>query len=197
MLKYTYVACIKRALDCILATIALLVLSPLMLLLWIAVRWAFGGRAIFTHERSGQHQKPFKFYKFRSMIDDPNLTDEERITPFGAVLRKSSLDELPQLINVIKGEMSLVGPRPLLPEYDSHYTKEQLKRFDVLPGITGWAQVNGRNQIEWSQKLAYDVYYANHVSLHLDLIILLKTVGVVLRAAGFNRAGEAKRFDEQ
>lgn len=197
MFKRIYVFFIKRILDFIIATTLLLLLSPLMLLLWLIVNWKFSGRAIFIHERSGRQQKQFKLYKFRSMLDNPVLTDEERITPFGALLRKTSLDELPQLVNVIKGEMSLVGPRPLLPEYSSYYTQEQLKRFDVLPGITGWAQVNGRNQVEWPQKLAYDVYYAKHVSLIFDVTIIFKTIAVVLRAAGFKRAGEEKRFDQQ
>ena len=129
MFKRIYVFFIKRILDFIFATTLLLLLSPLMLLLWLIVNWKFSGRAIFIHERSGRQQKPFKLYKFRSMLDNPVLTDEERITPFGALLRKTSLDELPQLVNVIKGEMSLVGPRPLLPEYSSHYTQEQLHQI--------------------------------------------------------------------
>ncbi|WP_415890288.1 sugar transferase [Neptuniibacter sp. SY11_33] len=187
----------KRLFDFIVAFLLLLLLFPLMLLVGLLVAIKMGRPVIFSHTRSGRNQKPFKVYKFRSMIDAPDLSDSERITQFGLLLRKLSLDELPQLFNVLKGDMSLIGPRPLLPEYDSHYSTEQLKRFMVRPGVSGLAQVNGRNGLTWEQKFAYDVEYVDRLSFLLDFKILLKTVVVVFRSAGFSPAGEEKKFSDK
>ena len=186
----------KRFLDFTVAAVALLVLAlPLLALTWL-VRRKLGRPAFFRQVRPGLHGRPFEMLKFRSMTDarGPDgalLPDADRLTPFGRFLRSSSLDELPGLWNVLKGDMSLVGPRPLLVEYLPLYSPEQARRHEVRPGITGWAQVNGRNAIGWDDKFKLDVWYVDHRSLWLDLRILWLTVRKVLVRDGISAAGEA------
>lgn len=173
----------------------ILLAVPLAWLAW-QVRHKLGSPVLFTQMRPGLHGKAFRMVKFRTMTDERGpdgalLPDEQRLTPFGHLLRASSLDELPELFNVLKGEMSLVGPRPLLIEYLPLYTPEQARRHEVRPGMTGWAQVNGRNAISWEDKFALDVWYVNHRSLWLDVKILWRTVHKVLVSDGISAAGEA------
>lgn len=186
----------KRLLDLVLATLGLLVLAlPMLALIWL-VRRNLGSPVFFTQVRPGKHCKPFKMFKFRTMTDERGpdgdlLPDAVRLTPFGRFLRASSLDELPELWNVFKGDMSLVGPRPLLMEYLSFYSPEQARRHEVRPGITGWAQINGRNSISWEEKFLLDVWYVDHQSLGLDVRILLLTIRKVIHREGISAAGEA------
>ena len=186
----------KRLFDLVASAIGLLILAvPLAMLAWQVSR-KLGSPVLFTQVRPGLHGKPFRMVKFRTMTDElgPDgalLPDAQRLTPFGRFLRASSLDELPELWNVLKGEMSLVGPRPLLMEYLPLYTPEQARRHAVRPGITGWAQVNGRNAISWADKFALDVWYVDHRSLWLDVQILWRTVRKVLVRDGISAAGEA------
>ena len=186
----------KRLFDITAAFAALLLLAlPLALLTW-QVRRKLGSPAFFRQVRPGMHGQPFEMVKFRTMTDarGPDgalLPDADRLTPFGRFLRASSLDELPELWNVLKGEMSLVGPRPLLMEYLPLYSPEQARRHEVRPGITGWAQVNGRNAISWEEKFALDTWYVDHQSLLLDMKILWLTVKKVLVREGISAAGEA------
>ena len=187
---------LKTLLDYSVALSGLVVLSPVMLVVAMLVRIRLGRPVLFVQERPGLHGKPFLFHKFRTMTDSRDkegniLSDEERLTPFGKWLRRTSLDELPQLINVVKGELSLVGPRPLLMEYLPLYSPRQARRHDVKPGITGWAQINGRNAISWDEKLELDVWYVEHQSLWLDLKILWKTVVRVLQRHGISQEGRA------
>ena len=187
---------LKRFLDILLAFAALVVLSPLMLLLAIWIRVTMGTPVLFRQTRPGLHGKPFTMYKFRTMTDarDPKgnlLPDEQRLTKLGQFLRSASLDELPELINVLKGEMSLVGPRPLLMAYLDRYSPEQLRRHEVRPGITGWAQVNGRNAISWEEKFKLDVWYVDNWNIWLDLRILAMTLWKVIRREGINHPGQA------
>ncbi|MCC3375555.1 sugar transferase [Cohnella sp. REN36] len=182
--------------DLAIAAPALLLLSPTMLLVAALVRWKLGGPVLFRQERPGLYGRPFKVLKFRTMTDrrDENgalLPDAERLTSFGKLLRKLSLDELPQLLNVVKGEMSLVGPRPLLMEYLSLYTSEQARRHHLRPGITGWAQVNGRNAVSWEEKFRLDVDYVDKQSWRLDFKILSLTVLKVVRREGIAQEGQA------
>jgi lipopolysaccharide/colanic/teichoic acid biosynthesis glycosyltransferase len=187
---------LKRVIDLLGAVFALLVLAvPLLALIW-QVRRKLGSPVFFTQVRPGLHGRPFKMVKFRTMTDerDPDghlLSDAVRLTPFGRWLRATSLDELPELWNVLKGNMSLVGPRPLLMEYLPLYTPEQTRRHEVSPGITGWAQVNGRNSISWEDKFELDVWYVEHRSLWLDIKILWLTVRKVVMRDGISAAGEA------
>lgn len=186
----------KRFLDLLVATSALLLLAPVLLVLMLLIRIKLGSPVLFTQMRPGLHGKPFRMLKFRSMTsacDDNSqlLPDEQRLTPFGARLRATSLDELPGLWSVLKGDMSLVGPRPLLMEYLPLYSPEQARRHEVRPGITGWAQVNGRNAISWEEKFALDVWYVDNQSLWLDLKVLLLTVKKVFVREGISAAGEA------
>ena len=192
-----YKAC-KRSIDVVLASFGIIVLSPILLAGVVAVYLSMGRPVIFTHLRSGKDKKPFLVYKLRSMVSDPTgkLQDSERITDLGYTLRKFSIDELPQLFNVVKGDMSLVGPRPLLPEYDDKYDSVQVRRFEVRPGITGLAQVSGRNSIDWDEKLSLDVAYVDKLGFSLDMFILFRTIGVVLRSAGFRPSGEDTKFGE-
>ena len=185
---------IKRVLDFIIALIGLIVASPILLVVALLVRLKLGSPILFRQQRVGLDGEIFEMVKFRTMKDatDPQgnpLPDEERLTSFGNFLRKSSLDELPELWNVLKGDMSLVGPRPLLVEYLPLYSEEQMKRHHVRPGITGYAQVNGRNNISWSKKFELDVYYVKHYSLGLDLKILWQTVAKVLGQADISQEG--------
>ena len=186
----------KRLFDILLSACGLLVLAvPLLALAW-QVRRKLGSPVLFTQVRPGSHGKPFRMVKFRTMTDERDasgalLPDAKRLTPFGRFLRASSLDELPELWNDRRGEMSLVGPRPLLMEYLPLYSPEQARRHEVRPGITGWAQVNGRNAISWADKFALDVWYVDHRSLWLDVRILWQTVRKVLVRDGITAAGEA------
>ncbi|HFC8536294.1 TPA: sugar transferase [Neisseria bacilliformis] len=186
----------KRAFDIAVSAALLLCLAPLLLLLAWLIRRKLGTPVLFCQMRPGRHGKLFAMYKFRTMRDaaDENgkpLPDAERLTPFGRKLRAASLDELPELWNVLKGDMSLVGPRPLLPEYLPLYNAEQSRRHEVRPGITGWAQVNGRNAISWPEKFRLDVWYVDHRSFWLDIKILLLTVKKVFARDGINSEGEA------
>ncbi len=181
----------KRVFDLLASVIGLLILAvPLALLAW-QVRRKLGSPVLFTQVRPGLHGKPFRMVKFRTMTDAQDasgalLPDAERLTPFGRFLRASSLDELPELWNVLRGEMSLVGPRPLLMEYVPLYNEQQMRRHNVRPGITGWSQVNGRNAIGWDEKFALDVWYVDNQSMLLDIKILFMTVGSILRRDGIN-----------
>ena len=195
---------IKQLLDKFFAAIALTILSPFCLLIAILVYLSMGAPILFTQDRPGKNGKVFKFYKFRTMTSQTNaqgklLPDEQRLTPVGQFLRKTSLDELPQLINVLKGDMSFVGPRPLLVEYLALYSPEQARRHDVMPGISGWVQVNGRNSLSWSEKFKLDVWYVDHWSLWLDLKILLMTVIKVIKREGISQEGHAtmRNFEGQ
>lgn len=187
---------LKRCFDFSIALALLIVLSPLLALLALAVRWKLGRPVLFSQTRPGLNGAPFEFYKFRSMIDARNavgelLPDAARLTPFGELMRKLSLDELPQLVNVVKGDMSLVGPRPLLMEYLPLYSKRQARRHEVRPGITGWAQVNGRNALDWEEKFELDLWYVEHRSFRLDLRIIAMTAWRVLRPQGIAQPGQA------
>jgi lipopolysaccharide/colanic/teichoic acid biosynthesis glycosyltransferase len=187
---------LKRLLDITAASFGLLFLCPLLMLIWMLVRLFMGGPVLFQQERAGLGGKPFFVYKFRTMNSavDPSgrlLPDANRLTPLGRFLRKTSLDELPQLFNVLKGEMALVGPRPLYIRYISRYSEEQKKRLLVRPGITGLAQISGRNAISWETRFALDVDYVNRASLGLDITILLKTIVRVLRPEGISQDGRA------
>ena len=168
-----------------------MILSPLLIIVSLLLAIANGGNPFFVQSRPGKGGKIFKIIKFKTMTDERNssgelLPDSERLTLIGKIIRKTSLDEIPQLINVFKGEMSIVGPRPLLPQYLSIYNTEQYKRHLVKPGITGWAQINGRNAISWTNKFELDVWYVQHISFLLDFKILLKTVQKVLISEGVN-----------
>lgn len=184
---------IKRMFDVAASGTLLLLLLPLMLIVAALVRVKLGSPVLFRQVRPGQHAKPFQLYKFRSMTDSRDgdgglLSDHLRLTRFGMLLRKTSLDELPQLINVVKGDLSLVGPRPLLMDYLPLYTEEQAKRHLVRPGITGWAQVNGRNAVTWEDRFARDIWYVENRHLWLDIKILLLTVKKVFRSEGISNA---------
>ncbi len=180
---------IKRILDIILSLCGIIVLSPVYLVLWVLIRCKLGKPVLFTQERPGKEEKVFKLYKFRSMTDERDengqlLPDEVRLTPFGKLLRSTSLDELPELFNILKGDMSLIGPRPLLVRYLPYYTEEERHRHDVRPGLTGLAQVNGRNALGWEDRFAYDLEYVEKCSLLMDLKVLGMTVGKVLKRSG-------------
>lgn len=187
---------IKRPLDAFLATGAIIVLSPVLLVTGVLVRLKLGSPILFTQERPGRDEKIFKLYKFRTMTDKKDeqgnlLPDEIRLTSFGKKLRATSLDELPELINIIKGDMAVVGPRPLLVKYLPYYSEEQHKRHDVRPGLTGYAQAHGRNTVDWDDKFQMDVYYAKHITFKGDLQIILDTVKVVLKHEGISSSTSA------
>ena len=187
---------IKRCADIGVAAVALLVAAPLLLLVALAVRVNLGSPVLFRQRRPGLNGRPFTMVKFRTMRDANGrdgrpLPDTERLTPFGKLLRSTSLDELPELWNVLHGEMSLVGPRPLLMEYLDRYTPEQARRHEVRPGVTGWAQVHGRNALSWEERFRLDVWYVEHRSLRLDLQILIRTFSMVLCRTGVTANGEA------
>lgn len=182
---------IKRLLDFILSLIALVVLSPIILVIAILVRIKLGSPVIFKQKRPGLNEKIFTLYKFRTMTDAKDesgnlLPDDVRLTKFGKILRSTSLDELPELFNILKGDMSIVGPRPLLVKYLPLYNKNQKQRHDVRPGFTGWAQCNGRNAISWEEKFDLDIYYVKHLSFFIDVKILFKTVKIVLLREGIS-----------
>lgn len=188
---------LKRLLDFLFALLALLVLWPVLLLIAIGLRVANkGAGAFFTQVRPGKGSRLFRIIKFKTMTDERDgqgnlLPDAERLTKVGRLVRSLSIDELPQLLNVLKGDMALVGPRPLLPQYLPLYSKEQARRHDVRPGITGWAQVNGRNAISWTKKLELDVWYVDHCSFWLDMKILFLTVKKVFVREGISQEGQA------
>ena len=192
---------VKRSLDIAASSVILIVSSPVMLAAGAAIKASDGGSILFRQKRPGKDGRIFTVYKFRTMKEktvDENgnpLSDMERMTKIGSFLRKTSLDELPQFVNVLKGEMSFIGPRPLLCEYLPLYNTEQMRRHEVRPGITGWAQVNGRNAISWEEKFRYDVYYVDNMSLSLDVKILLKTVKNVLLHSDIN-SSEANTMEK-
>ncbi|MFN4289403.1 MAG: sugar transferase [Permianibacter sp.] len=186
----------KRAFDLLLTIPAIVILAPIFLLLFIMIRFKLGSPVLFKQQRPGLHGRPFIMYKFRTMTnqrDDSGalLPDSERLTAFGRLLRSTSLDELPELWNVVKGDMSLVGPRPLLMEYLPLYSKEQFRRHEMRPGITGWAQINGRNAIDWPTRFKLDLWYVDNRSLLLDLRILFITFIKVFRRQGITQPGES------
>lgn len=186
----------KRPMDFFLSLTALIILSPVLVIIGLLVRIKLGSPVIFKQERPGLNEKIFTMYKFRTMTDEKDengklLPDSTRLTTFGRILRSTSLDELPELFNVLKGDMSLVGPRPLLPEYVPLYNKQQRKRLNVLPGITGWAQVNGRNALTWEEKFKLDTWYVENWNLILDLKIIAKTIQAIIKREGISAQGEA------
>lgn len=186
----------KRILDCLVAGFALILLSVPLLAVALLVRVKLGSPVLFRQERPGLNGRPFIMMKFRTMtdaVDDDGqpLSDAQRLTPFGRWLRASSLDELPELLNILRGDMSLVGPRPLLMRYLPLYSPEQARRHEVRPGLTGWAQINGRNALSWDEKFALDLWYVDHRSFLLDLRILWQTMLKVVRREGISSAGEA------
>ena len=181
----------KRLIDFILSLIALIVLSPILLIVALLVRTKLGSPVIFQQERPGLNEKIFTLYKFRTMTDAKDeqgnlLPDEIRLTKFGKLLRSTSLDELPELFNILKGDMAIVGPRPLLVRYLPLYNEHQKHRHDVRPGFTGWAQCNGRNAISWEEKFDLDVYYTKNLTLFMDIKIIIKTIKVVLFREGIS-----------
>jgi len=187
---------LKRALDITLACVALVLLSPVLAVVWVLVRLRMGTPVLFRQQRPGRHGRPFEMAKFRTMTDardaDGNLRpDADRLTALGQWLRRSSIDELPELLNVLAGDMSLVGPRPLLMQYLPLYSPEQARRHEVRPGITGWAQVNGRNAVSWPEKFELDVWYVDHRSTKLDFEIMWKTVSQVMGGHGVSADGHA------
>lgn len=183
---------LKRGIDFVIALILAVVLSPIMAVVCVLIKIDDGGSVLFKQKRPGKKGKIFTVYKFRTMSERTHndkgreLNDFERMTGVGRILRKTSIDELPQLFNILKGEMSFIGPRPLLTEYLDLYTPEQMRRHDVLPGISGWAQVNGRNAITWEEKFSYDVFYVDNFSFKLDLKIFIRTITNVLNQDGIN-----------
>ncbi len=190
----------KRFLDIVLSFTAIVLLSPVYLVTVILVRCKLGSPVIFCQKRPGKNGKIFKLFKFRSMSNakDENgelLPDEERLTKFGRILRATSLDELPELINILKGDMSIVGPRPLAVSYLPYYNEREMHRHDVLPGLTGLAQINGRNAVNWPDRFEYDIYYVEHMSFALDVSIIWKTIGKVLKRSDVSVRGTTKVVD--
>lgn len=191
--KIKYYLFTQRLFDIILASILLILLSPFLAEVALLIRLLLGTPVLFCQRRPGLHGSPFILYKFRTLRDARGdfLSDEERMTSFGKILRSMSLDELRTLFNVIMGDMSLIGPRPLLMQYLDRYTPEQARRHEVKPGITGWAQVNGRNAITWEQKFKYDVWYVDNLSLWLDIKIIFMTILKVIKRERINQPGQA------
>lgn len=190
----------KRMIDFVLSLFALIVLSPVLLVTAVLVKVKLGSPVIFAQERPGYHEKIFKMYKFRTMTDERDsqgnlLPDAMRLTKFGSFLRKSSLDELPELVNIIKGDMSIIGPRALMVKYLPYYTAEQHRRHDVVPGLVGLAALHGRNNQSWEDKFKYDIEYVDNISFLLDLKILLGAVVVVLKREGVQQEGQATMED--
>ncbi len=187
---------VKRVFDIIASLVLIIIAFPLLILIGVLVRIKLGSPVLFRQERPGKQNKIFMIYKFRTMNNrmdtNGNLQpDKARLTRFGSLLRKTSMDELPELFNILKGDMSFVGPRPLLVQYLTRYNSDQIRRHEVRPGLTGWAQVNGRNAITWEEKFDLDVWYVDNWSLWLDLKIIMKTILVVLKRNGINAEGEA------
>jgi len=185
---------IKRIIDIIVSTVGLLILSPMLLILAVIIRVKLGSPVLFRQQRPGLRGKGFVLYKFRTMTDQRDetgrlLPDEERLPAFGRFLRSTSIDELPELFNVLKGDMSIIGPRPLMMKYLDRYTPEQARRHDVKPGITGWAQINGRNAISWEDRFKLDVWYVDNWGLWLDLKIIFRTVAAVFKREGITQQG--------
>jgi sugar transferase EpsL len=188
-MEFSLSGLLKRMLDLVLTVAALLVLWPVLLVVWILVRCRFGKPAIFRQIRAGWHEQPFTLYKFRTMTqergdDGELLTDAQRLTPLGRLLRKASLDELPELLNVLKGDMSLVGPRPLYVSYLPWYSERERLRHTIKPGLTGWAQIHGRNYLPWDERLALDAWYVENRSLWIDLRILAQTAVKIITREG-------------
>ena len=192
-----YKSCLKRIIDFILVLCVLLIIWPIMLIITVWLHFANKGAGVFFYQdRPGKNGKIFKVIKFKTMTDERDangklLPDAERLTKVGRFVRSTSIDELPQLLNVLKGDMALIGPRPLLPRYLALYTREQARRHEVRPGITGWAQVNGRNAISWTKKFEYDVWYVDHCSFMLDLKIVFMTIKKILIREGISQDGQA------
>lgn len=191
---------IKRLLDIVISFCSLIILSPIILIVAILVRVKLGSPVIFKQDRPGKDGKVFKLYKFRSMSDkkDENgklLPDKDRLTKFGKILRATSLDELPELVNILKGEMSLIGPRPLAVAYLPYYNEEEKHRHDVRPGLTGLAQINGRNALNWEERFSYDIEYVNNITFINDLKILFKTFYKVIKKDGVVTRGTGKTID--
>ncbi|WP_037321040.1 sugar transferase [Salegentibacter sp. Hel_I_6] len=187
---------LKNLLDFFIAFAALLVLCPLLIPITVLLALANKGKPFFFQKRPGKNEQIFNIIKFKTMTDEKDkegnlLPDDKRLTAVGKFVRKTSIDEIPQLVNVLKGDMSLIGPRPLLPQYLSLYSERQKKRHEVKPGITGWAQVNGRNAISWTRKFEYDVWYVENLSFGLDLSIIFKTIKKVVISEGINTANMA------
>ncbi|MCU7615080.1 sugar transferase [Chryseobacterium sp. GMJ5] len=187
---------IKRIIDFMIALVGLLILSPVFIVVTIGLYFANDGKPFFFQARPGLKEKIFKIIKFKTMNDKKDasgnlLSDAERLTAIGAFVRKTSLDEIPQLINILKGDMSLIGPRPLLPQYLPLYNTIQKRRHDVRPGITGWAQINGRNAISWEKKFELDIWYVDHLSFATDLKVFLNTFKKVFKREGINQGGQA------
>ena len=193
-----YECFIKRPLDCFLSTGALIVLSPVLIVTALLVHTKLGSPVLFTQDRPGRNEKIFKLYKFRTMTDERDengelLPDDVRLTKFGKALRATSLDELPELLNIIKGDMAVIGPRPLLTEYLPYYKENEHNRHDIRPGLTGWAQVNGRNAIHsWEERFDYDLEYVNHVTFGMDLKVLITTVKKVFKKSDIQVGSEIK-----
>lgn len=186
-----YERMVKRPLDCLLATVAAIVLSPVLIVTAVLVRFKLGSPVLFCQERPGKDEKIFKLYKFRTMTDKRGadgelLPDEVRLTLFGKKLRSTSLDEIPELLNIIKGDMAIVGPRPLLVKYLPYYSEEQRHRHDVRPGLTGYAQAHGRNGVNWDDKFRMDVEYVSHITFFGDLKIIIDTIKAVLKREGIS-----------
>lgn len=191
---------IKRPMDFLCAVLGLIVFSPIMVIIALLIRVKLGSPVIFKQERPGLNEKIFTLYKFRSMTNQKNkneelLADEKRLTEFGKWLRSTSIDELPELFNILKGDMSIVGPRPLLVRYLERYNEMQRHRHDVRPGITGYAQINGRNSISWEERFKMDVWYSEHITMQRDLRIISKTIRVVLERKGIN-SGTSETMEE-
>lgn len=196
-----YSRCLKRVLDFFCALAAILALSPLLLVLTVLGAVKMRGNPFFTQLRPGKDEKIFRLIKFRSMTCEKDaegklLPDEKRLTRYGKFLRSTSLDELPELFNILKGDMAVIGPRPLVPQYLPYYTEEERKRHSVRPGLSGWAQVNGRTSVSWEQRFKYDVEYVNNVSFLFDVKIILETIKKVVKRADIVEAGSQGDFDE-
>lgn len=190
----------KRLIDFILSLIALIVLSPILLIVALLVRTKLGSPVIFKQERPGLNEKIFTLYKFRTMTDAKDeqgnlLPDEIRLTKFGKLLRSTSLDELPELFNILKGDMAIVGPRPLMTRYLPYYTEEERARHSIRPGMTGYAQVKGRNSLTWDEKFKYDLYYVNHVTFLVDIKVILDTIKIVIKHEGIS-LGDLGNLDD-